>query len=226
VVRELQAEGLSDLWATMINNPLARGQGGKLDELNARIPALQDTFTTIYGGYTPHVGALLGCLSGEELLVVDSTRRLHIKLTAGPGGFDLREGQPRETLKGVIRETTTWCGCADSRAQLAALDALRAECAAAGVAPLRILAIEPAAAGCLLPPGGATSPVLKDAAPGLFDALDLRGGELLLLDGDSRIRRRALAGGCVDHDLDLTQAGDRARVVQWLQAVASARPER
>jgi len=87
----------------MINNPLAMGQGYRLDELNAVIPALQDTFTTQYGGYTPAVGALLGCMLGDELLLVDPQGRLHLKVTASPAGYDLRQPGPRETVKFWVR---------------------------------------------------------------------------------------------------------------------------
>jgi len=103
LVRELREEGTTDVSGLMINNPLANGQGYRLDELNAVIPALQDSFTQEYGGYTPAVGALLDCLLGDELLLIDPQGRLHLKVTASPAGYDLRQPGPRETVKFWVR---------------------------------------------------------------------------------------------------------------------------
>lgn len=103
LVRELREEGATDVTGIMINNPIAFGYGSALSTLNVQSPALQDTFTTQYGGYTPALGALLDCMLGDELLLIDPQGRVHLKVTASPAGYDLREPGPRESVKSWVR---------------------------------------------------------------------------------------------------------------------------
>jgi hypothetical protein len=228
LVRELRHEGLTDIWAMMINNPLGRGQGYRLEEVNAQIPALQDTFTTIYGGYTPAVGALLGCLEGDELLIVDREGHLSLKVRAGEGGYDLREAGARSVVKDWLRHAVAECGCADCETQFTALTALRAECEAAGVTPLTIVAVNPQQEGCLGPSVlrrlDSPDPVLQDdRSAHLAVTIHAAGGELMLLDDAGRIHRRIRAGGCADQEVNLTLPEDRAQVIEWLQGIEPTR---
>lgn len=100
---ELRAEGATDVMGMMINNPIAYGYGSALGALDVQLPALQDTFQVIGGAWMPTVGSLLGCLQNEELLLVDPQGRLHLKVTASPDGYDLKEAGPRETVKSWVR---------------------------------------------------------------------------------------------------------------------------
>ena len=87
----------------MINNPAAIGQGWRLDELNAVLPALQDTLVAIGGRSVPAVGSLLGCLERDELLLIDPQGRRHLKVTASKYGYDLTKPGPREVVKSWVR---------------------------------------------------------------------------------------------------------------------------
>lgn len=103
IVDELHAEGATDVAGMMINNPGAVGQGGRLDALDVQLPALQDTFQLSGGTFVPAIGSLLDCLENDELLLVDPQGRLHLKVTASPNGYDLREPGPREEVKSWVR---------------------------------------------------------------------------------------------------------------------------
>ena len=100
---ELRAEGATDVTGMMINNPIAYGYGSALGALDVQLPALQDTFELIGGAYMPAIGSRLHCLQNDELLLVDPQGRLHLKVTASPDGYDLRESGPRETVKSWVR---------------------------------------------------------------------------------------------------------------------------
>ena len=106
IVDDLHAEGATDVTGIMINNAIAFGSGSALGALDVQLPALQDTFKVIGGAYMPAVGALLHCLQNDELLLVDPQGRLHLKVTASPDGYDLREAGPREVIKGWVRSLT------------------------------------------------------------------------------------------------------------------------
>jgi hypothetical protein len=218
VVTELIGEGMQNAWAVMINHPLARGQGYRLAPYNALIPALQDTFTTIYGGATPAVGALLNCLDPYVFLVVDeggySTRR-----TVLGEGVDLRVSSGRATVEQWMRDVAGANPCGGATDQYPEVETLTAECATAGVA-VRSIVVTPWADACLrraLQAAGSSLAVLQDEREGLFSALGARRGELMLLDTEGRIRRRMSTGAGIGRDVDLTQPAVRAQVIQWLQ---------
>ncbi len=228
MVEDLHAEGLNQVTGMMINNPLDAPFAYKLDEIGTPLPALQDTFDVIPGGLRPAVGTLLHCTDGDEFLIVDAEGHLYQEVTVGSGkDYDLRSEDAREEAKELIRAASAASGCTGCGTQYIALETLLTECAAQGIVPLRVCAVNWHAEGCLteavLAPLALPFPVLQDVIGGLCEGLSAQEGELLVLDGAGLIRRRATTGACAGRDLDLGVAADRARVIAWLQAIGTTR---
>jgi hypothetical protein len=223
LVSDLREEGLVSAWAVMINDPQAISQVHLLDPLNARIPAVQDTFPT--GVWTPAVAALLRCVDGDELLFIDPDGHQTLKRFAS-SEFDLRRPADRARARDWMWQAASSASCGGCSPQYPALLTLQNECTAAGVTPLEFLTVSPSGAACLcraLQDAGLTMPILADGFPGLFGALAARRGELLLLDANGFIHHRLRVGTGVNRDLDLNLPADRARLVQWLQAIGPTR---
>ena len=108
VVTELMGEGMQNAWGVMINDFRVRGQGYRLAPCNARIPALQDTFSTIVGG--PAVGTLLDCLEPYAFLIVDEGGYSTRKTVLGEG-VDLRLSTGRAAVEQWMREVAGSNAC-------------------------------------------------------------------------------------------------------------------
>lgn len=224
IVAELQAEGLA-VTGLMINDAIEAGYADLLEEVGSPLPALQDTAVRIGGSWKAALRYLYQCESGEPLLVFDADGREFIR-QADTGGseqdFDLSDAEEQEIVKAWLREAGTTSLCGEGGAQFAALTALASEAAAAGVQPLALLAVTRARGDCLraaLQSSGSLLPVLADTPAGLREAAGAELGDLLLLDGDGRIRLRLAAGPGAQDDLDLTLAADRQQVIAWLQQI-------
>jgi hypothetical protein len=216
VVTELTGEGMQNAWGVMINDWRTVGSGFRLQPYHARIPALQDTFSTIVSG--PTVGTLLNCLEPYAFLIVDEGGYSTRKTVLGQG-VDLRLPVGRATVEQWMREVASSNACGGATDQYPEVQELSAECATAGVA-VRAIVVTPWADACLrraLQAAGSSLAVLQDEREGLFAALGARRGELMLLDGEGRIRRRMSTGAAIDRDVDLTRPATRAQIIQWLE---------
>ncbi|MBD3236474.1 MAG: redoxin domain-containing protein [Candidatus Eisenbacteria bacterium] len=104
IVAELTDEGYA-VTGAMVNHHLDRAYAYYLDGARAEIPAFQDTLAVIDEQNVPRIGYLLSALEGDELLVIDSSRRLQRTERIGESHeYDLRELADRATVKSWIRD--------------------------------------------------------------------------------------------------------------------------
>jgi hypothetical protein len=218
IVDDLRAEGLTNVIGVMINNAIEAVYADLLDEVNAQMPALQDTFRWDGGNPWPATRLLYNCLSEDPAIVIDEDGCEFVRVATDE--FDLRQTDKQEIMKNWLRAAGSGALFGDCGAQYEDLMTLRAEATAAGVAPLTVLAVARAGDTCVwrsLLAAGSDAPILEDAAGALAAATGATLGDLLLLDAQLRIRLQLPAG--TDQTIDLTLPADRQQVIQWLQGI-------
>lgn len=102
LIKELLCEGYPVVGA-MINSAADSDPAEQqlLREVGARIPALQDTFLN----GDPAIGTLLGCTSGDELIVVDTTgMRVKLVRIGATHDMTMTDAADRETVKDWLRD--------------------------------------------------------------------------------------------------------------------------
>jgi hypothetical protein len=202
----------------MINNAIEAGYADLLDEVNAQMPALQDTFIWDGGIPRPATRLLYNCLSMDPAIVIDEDGCEFTRVVTSE--FDLRQSDKQEIMKNWLRAAGSGALFGDCGAQYVDLMTLRAEATAAGVAPLTVLAVARAGDTCVwrsLLAADSDVPILEDAAGALAAAAGATLGDLLLLDGERRIRLQMPAG--TDQAIDLTLPADRQQLIIWLQGI-------
>jgi hypothetical protein len=218
IVDELRAEGLTNVIGVMVNNAIEVGYADLLDEVDAQMPALQDTFRWDAGIPRPATRLLYGCLTVDPAIVIDEDGCEFVRVETSE--FDLRQSDKQEIMKNWLRAAGSGALFGDCGAQYEDLLTLRAEAAAAGVAPLTVLTVARAGDTCVwssLLAADADLPILEDAAGALAVSAGAALGDLLLLDGERRIRLQLPTG--TGEAIDLALPADRAQVIQWLQGI-------
>ena len=218
IVDDLRAEGLTNVIGVMINNAIEAGYADLLDEVNAQMPALQDTFIWDGGIPRPATRLLYNCLAVDPAIVIDEDGCEFTRVVTDE--FDLRQTDKQEIMKNWLRAAGSGALFGDCGAQYEGVMTLRAEAITAGVAPLAVIAVARAGDTCVwrsLLAAGSDVPILEDAAGALATSAGATLGDLLLLDTQRRIRLQVPAG--TDEAIDLTQPADRQQVIHWLQGI-------
>jgi hypothetical protein len=219
IVEDLRAEGLTNVIGVMINDALFAYAAPELAAVDAHMPALQDTFVKVEGEWRPAMRVLYNCVgSVDPAIVIDEDGCEFTRVVTSE--FDLRQSDKQEIMKNWLRAAGSGALFGDCGAQYVDLMTLRAEATAAGVAPLTVLAVARAGDTCVwrsLLAADSDVPILEDAAGALAAAAGATLGDLLLLDGERRIRLQMPAG--TDQAIDLTLPADREHVIHWLQGI-------